>query len=187
MYITKDELNERLRKTDVQINIRERKRRDGVNINNRAENRLTNEDRKAIGILSNTDGEATQKEIAEFLGVSQNTVSLNSRGIKTVAVGVDKELREEVNAGIEKIASEKIEQNKQIQEQLVTNLAAALGHVANNLNMTDATEASKIAVDMSKILNNVNNKGNDGRGNRTAIIINVPAMKEEKSYQTITV
>ena len=60
--------------------------------------------------------------------------------------------------------------------------------MANNLDNTDAVEASKIATDMSKILDRVSpNPNKDRRDNRTAIIINVPSMKEEKSYQTIDV
>lgn len=184
MYITKEQLDQRLKKTNVQIVERERKKRNGININSVPEKRLTDEDRTIIGILEGLD---TQKNIAELVGVSQNTVSLASRGIVSVGVGVDKELRENVKSGIEKIGDERIEQNKRIEEQLVANLAAALGHVANNLTSTDATEASKIATDMSKILDRVTMTKEVRGGNRTAIIINVPSMKDEKNYQTITV
>jgi predicted transcriptional regulator len=185
MYITKEELNERLKKTDIQIVERERKLRNGVNINNTPEKRLTDEERKAIAILANT-GDSTNIEIAELMGVSPQTVSLAARGIKTVEAGVDQELKSGMNSGIEKIAADQLENNKKIKDQLLTNLSAALGHVANNLDNTDASEASKIALDMTKILDRVNGK-DSSRGARTAIIINVPAMKDEKSYSTITV
>jgi transcriptional regulator with XRE-family HTH domain len=181
MYITEEELKQRLSKTTVQINERERKTR--KNINTGGEDRLSHEDRKIIGIL---EGEDTQKNIAELLGVSQNTVSLAKRGIRTVASGVDKDLRTEVEEGRAALGQAKLKTDKQIQEQLVANLASALGQVANNLHNTDAVEASKIASDMSKILDKVTGS-NEGRGNKTAIIINVPSMREEKHYQTITV
>ena len=185
MYISEEELKERLEKTEVFFKKRERVLRPSVKRDGEGngESRLTHEDRVIIGILEETD---TQKNIAELLGVSQNTVSLASRGIKTVASGLDKDLKEEVTIGREAIKDKKQETDKQIQEQLVSNLAAALGHVANNLHNTDAVEASKVAADMSKILERVTNK-DGGKGNKTAIIINVPSMREEKHYQSITV
>lgn len=183
MYITREELEQRLNKTEVRIQERERKARKNSKTGE-GENRLTHEDRTLIGILEETD---TQKNIAELIGVSAMTVSNASRGLTSPTIGVDKELRDDVREGKAAIAKNKLDNNKQIEDQLITNLAAALGHVANNLDGTDATEASKIAVDMSKILDRVSND-RDGNGkNRTAIIINVPAMKDEKSYQVLTV
>lgn len=177
MYISKEELKNRLEKTEVQIKEKERKERG-------SEKRLTHEDRVLIGVL---EGEDTQKNIAELLGVSPQTVSNAARGIVSTQLGIDKDLRDEVNDVKERIEGKKEEHNKKIEEQLISNLAAALGHVANNINGTKAIDASKIAVDMSKILDRVGGGREDRRGNRTAIIINVPAMKEEKNYQTIEV
>jgi len=177
MYITREELEARLKKTELHIEQRTRKPR-------LKEERLTQDERTLIGILDSVD---TQKNIADLMGVSQTTVSNNSRGLIGVATGVNQELKERVKAGKEEIAEERLEHEKKIQEQLITNLAAALGHVANNMSNTDASEASKIAVDMSKILDRVSSPGKESKGNRTAIIINVPAMKEEKHYQTIDV
>lgn len=185
MYITEEELKKRLSKTEIQVVERERKTRKSVKRDGEGngEDRLTHEDRKIIGILEDTD---TQKNIAELLGISENTVSLASRGITSPHLGVDKELTKDVKEGREALGKSRLETDKQIQEQVITNLAAALGHVANNLGSTNASEASKIATDMSKILDKVNG-GGEGRGNKTAIIINVPSMREEKHYQTITV
>lgn len=183
MYITQEELKKRLNKTEVQVVERERKTRLSKKTGE-GEGRLTHEDRKIIGIL---EGEDTQKNIAELLGVSQMTVSNASRGLTSPTIGVDKELRDEVKEGRDAIGQRKLETDKQIQDQLVTNLAAALGQVANNLHMTDAIEASKIATDMSRILDKVSGDRNEGKGNKTAIIINIPSMKEEKHYPTITV
>jgi transcriptional regulator with XRE-family HTH domain len=183
MYITKEQLAERLNKTEVFIKERERKIRGSVS-NGNPEKRLEHEDRVIAGILGEVD---TQKNIAELLGVSAQTISNNSRGLTSPTIGVDKELKNDVEEGIQKIGKQKLENNKKIEEQLITNLSVALGHVANNLDNTDASEASKIAVDMSKILDRVSSSGRDERGNRTAIIINVPVMKEEKHYSSITV
>jgi predicted transcriptional regulator len=177
MYITKEELDARLKKTELHIEQRTRKSRS-------KEERLTQDERTLIGILDSVD---TQKNIADLMGVSQTTVSNNSRGLVGVSTGVDKELRERVEAGKTEIAEERLEHEKKIQDQLITNLAAALGHVANNMSGTDASAASRIAVDMSKILDRVSSPGRESKGNRTAIIINVPSMKEEKHYQTIDV
>lgn len=190
MYITKEQLAERLNKTEVLVIERERKVRkkvvkdDDGNIIEEGEKRLNNEDRTLIGILSELD---TNKNIAELIGVSPQTVSNNSRGLVAPTTGLNRELRDGVREGIDKIAGRKIESEQKIQEQLISNLAAALGHVSNNLDNTDATEASRIAVDMSKILDRVSGNREDRKDRRTAIIINVPAMKEEKSYQTINV
>lgn len=177
MYISQEELKKRLTKTEVLVKERERKQRG-------SEKRLSPEDRKIIGILSEVD---TQKNVAELVGVSQMTVSNVSRGITSPQLGVDKELKEGVNEGISRIGNEKLEREKQIQDQLITNLAAALGQVAVNLDSTDAIDASKIAVDMSKILDKVSGNNREGRDRKTAIIINVPPMKDEKTYQVINV
>jgi len=188
MYINKEELEKRLNRTELVIKKKIRADRKTATIDEEGnkvngEKRLTNEERTTIGILSELD---TNKNIAELLGVSEQTVSNASRGLTSPTIGVDKELKEGVTKGIEKLGIEKMDREKIIQDQLLTNLAAALGHVANNLDTTDAVEASKIASDMSRILSSVTGQ-NDNRGSRTAIIINVPAMKDEKSYQTITV
>ena len=108
-------------------------------------------------------------------------------GITTISAGVDKDLRDDIKSSKERIAESKLDSDKKIEDALVSNLAAALGHVANNLGTTDAVEASKIATDMSKILDRVSASKDGGGRNRTAIIINVPSMKKEESYQTITV
>jgi transcriptional regulator with XRE-family HTH domain len=185
MYITKEEMEKRLTKTDVLIKERERKCRKKSTAGDKenGEDRLTTEERTLIGVLEELD---TQKNVADLMGVSQNTVSLNSRGITSVQLGVDKDLTEGIKSAKERIAEGKLDSEKKIQDQLISNLASALGHVANNLGTTDAVEASKIATDMSKILDRVTGKSNEGK-NRTAIIINVPSMKKEESYQTITV
>jgi transcriptional regulator with XRE-family HTH domain len=177
MYISKEELKNRLEKTEVQIKEKERKERG-------SEKRLTHEDRVLIGVL---EGEDTQKNIAELLGVSPQTVSNAARGIVSTQLGVDRDLRNEVVDIKEKINGDKEAHNKKIEEQLISNLASALGHVANSIHSTKAVDASKIAVDMSKILDRVGGGRDSGKGNRTAIIINVPSMKEEKAYQTIEV
>jgi transcriptional regulator with XRE-family HTH domain len=183
MYITKEQLEERVEKTSVLYKVRERIARKSRERGDK-EDRLTHEERTLIGVLEGID---TQKNIAELMNVSSQTVSNNSRALTSPTIGVDKELREDIASKKAAIAESKLESEKQIQEQLVTNLAAALGHVANNLGSTDAVEASKIATDMSKILDRVTASKDGGGKNRTAIIINVPQMKEEKSYQTITV
>jgi len=177
MYITKEELEKRLKKTELRVITRNRKERG-------EENRLSNEERTIVGILSELD---TQKDVAEMMGVSQTTVSNNSRGLVSVPAGVNKELKEGIEKGKEDILNERKETEKKIQEQLVANLAAALGHVGNNVTSTKATEASKIAVDMARILDSVNGNNKEHKTNRTAIIINVPAMKEEKNYEIIDV
>lgn len=182
MYITKDQLDQRLSKTDLLVIEKVRKPR--LVTPEDSERRLSHEDRVAIGVLGNSDL-MTQKEAAEFLGVSPNTVSINARGITTPGIGVDHQLKEAVSGGVAKIANDKARDNKVIEDQLLTNLAAALGHVGNNLHNTDATEASKIAVDMSKILDKISGGGE--QKHKTAIIINVPSMREERSYQTIDV
>jgi len=185
MYITKEQLAERLNKTEVLVIERERKTRSKKDENGEGgEKRLTHNERALIGGLAEID---SQKNIAELMGVSQMTVSNASRGLTSPTIGLDKELRDDVRRSKEEIAEEKIESTQKIQDQLISNLAAALGHVSNNLSNTDATEASKIAVDMSKILDRVSGSRDERRGNRTAIIINVPQMKEEKNYQAITV
>ena len=183
MYITKEQLDQRLNKTSVLIKERERKVRGSVNRDGKGEDRLTHDDRVAIGILGN---EISKKDAAEIMGVSAQTVSLNSRGLVAETSGVDKELRDAVVNGSSSRQEELSKTQDKLKDALISNLAAAIGHVANNLHTTDAPEASKIAVDMSKILDRVSG-GDDRKGNRTAIIINVPAMKEEKQYQSITV
>lgn len=190
MYITKEELEKRLNKTAVSIKERERATRKSIKkdengkVIEEGENRLTHEDRVVIGVLSHLD---SNKNVAELVGVSAQTVSYNSRGLVGESTGLDVKLRDEVESKVAKIGEDKIESEKRIQDQLLTNLAAALGQVAGNIHNTDAVEASKVATDMSKILERVSGNGRDSKGSRTAIIINVPPMKDEKSYQSIVV
>jgi transcriptional regulator with XRE-family HTH domain len=191
MYITEEQLKERLNKADVLIIQKERAVRkkvvtdeEGNKIEGSGEKRLDENDRALIGILESID---TQKNIADLVGVSQMTVSNASRGLTSPTIGVDKDLRDKVDEGVKSLAAQRMSGAKQLEDQLLTNLAAALGHVGNNLHNTDAIEASKIAVDMSKILDRVTGNNDGGGKNRTAIIINVPQMKEEKHYKTIEV
>ena len=177
MYITKEDLDRRLKKTELSIIEKTRKPRG-------EESRLNNDERALIGILA--EG-STQTEVADLMGVSQTTVSNVSRGLVAPSSGVNEELKEKLASGKEEVAVNELARREAIQNQLITNLAAALGQVANNLHDTDATEASKIATDMSKILDRVTGDREERKGNKTAIIINVPSMKEEKHYQTITV
>ena len=178
MYITKEELNRRLTKTDLLVNARERKIRG-------EEKRLTHEDRVLIGVLSEVD---TKKNIADLVGVSQTTVSNVSRGLIAPVSGVDSELKKDIENKVQERGAERLQQEKKIEDQLITNLATALSHVANNINNTKAPEASKIALDMSRILNDIStSNGKNERGNKTAIIINIPSMKDEKNYSVVTV
>ena len=62
MYITKEELNERLEKTDVLYKKRERKERQSEKSGS-SEDRLTHNERTLIGVLEELD---TQKNIAEL-------------------------------------------------------------------------------------------------------------------------
>jgi transcriptional regulator with XRE-family HTH domain len=187
MYITKEELDKRLNRPEVSIVKKVRKERDSVE-RGKPEDRLTHNDRVLIGVLGGDLGkDETQKDVADLMGVSAQTVSIVARGIRAPSQGVDKELKADIESSREALAADKLQRDKEIQDQLVTNLAAALGQVANGLDKTDAPEASKIAMDMSKILDRVSGNREDRKGNRTAIIINVPQMKEEKHYQTLTV
>ncbi len=179
MYITKEELEKRIENTSVQYKKRERKERAKIQ-DGKGEDRLTIEERTLIGVLEDMD---SQKNVAELMGVSTQTVSNNSRALTSPTIGVDKDLRDNIESAREKIGQDKLDTEKKIQDALISNLAAALG----NLGMTDAVEASKIATDMSKILDRVSASKDGGGKNRTAIIINVPSMKKEESYQTITV
>src|SRR6188768_2261869 len=182
MYITKEELENRLKRTELSVITRTRKNRPTKETG--GEDRLTHNERVLIGVLGQDD---TMKNVAELMGVSTQTVSHLSRGMIAPVNGIDKDLKADIDSIREEKGREALDKNKKIQDQLITNLAAALGHVANNLDNTDATEASKIAVDMSKILDRVSGNREDRQGNKTAIIINVPPMKEERHYQSIAV
>jgi transcriptional regulator with XRE-family HTH domain len=177
MYITQEELDKRLSKTSLSIKTKERKERG-------EEKRLDHNDRVLIGILSEID---TPKNIADLMGITTQTVSNVSRGLTSPTIGVDKDLKKDVEDSKTGLVEGKKKQEEIIKDQLVTNLAAALGHVANNLGNTKAPEASKIAVDMSNILNRIGTNGDNNKGSKTAIIINVPPMKEERHYQVIDV
>lgn len=183
MYITEEELKSRLKKTELSVVSKERKER-----TDKGAERLSHEDRVIIGSMPEVL-DISKKETAEFLNISAQTVSNASRAITSPTIGIDKELKEDIDKTVEEKGKEKLEADKKIQDQLLTNLVAALGHVGNNIGGTKAVDASKIAVDMSKILDRVSGSrsNEDHKGNRTAIIINVPSMKDEKSYPVINV
>jgi hypothetical protein len=73
---TKEELEKRLSKTELHVVERERVLRG-------KEKRLTHEDRVIIGILSETD---TNKNVADLVGVSAQTVSNVGRGLTSPTI-----------------------------------------------------------------------------------------------------
>jgi hypothetical protein len=176
MYITKQQLDERLVQTEILVRHKERKEGGRGKA-------LDHEDRVMIGVMA---GIMPQKDVAEIAGVSESTVSDLSKGMTSHVLGVDQELKADIEEGLEEKKAAKLKKMDLIKDQLITNLTAAIAHVGNNLSGTDANEASKIAVDMSKILDKVN--GSPGRqeiGPRVSIVINAPAMREEKHYQVV--
>ena len=181
MYITKEELDKRLASSPVSIITKARVLRTEGLVK---EARLDNGERALIGLLAESD---TQKDVAKLMGVSQTTVSNVSRGLIAPSSGVNLELKEKLQEGRGLIGQKELDRKDKIQDQLINNLSIALAQVSEGILNTDANEASKIAVDMSKILDRVNGDRNERQGNRTAIIINVPAMKEERSYQSLSV
>jgi len=179
MYITKEQLDARLHKTEVSIVTKTKKERSDIGVE-----RLTHEDRVILGTMAEL---MSCEDVAEMAGVSKQTVSTASRGVTTLNLGVDTKLRDDIEQNKQGLQKDEKARMDQIKDSLLTNLAAAIGHVGINLAGTDATEASKIATDMSKILSQVTGSQDGGGKNRTAIIINVPQMKKEESYQTINV
>jgi transcriptional regulator with XRE-family HTH domain len=179
MYITKEQLASRLNKTEVSIVTKSKNERADVGTT-----RLTHEDRVILGTMAEI---MTCEDVAEMAGVSKQTVSNANRGLTSPAAGIDKQLKNDIEANKQGIKQDEKQRMDQIKDSLLTNLAAAIGHVGNNISGTDAVEASRVAVDMSKILDRVTSSQDGGGKNRTAIIINVPQMKKEESYQTITV
>jgi len=175
MYITKEELENRLKKTDIQIKEKERKQRTDLGP------RLTHEDRVSIGVMSEL---GTVTEVADLMGVSPATVTNNSRGIVTHDQGVNKKLKDDVS---ERRALLRKEKEATIADKLLDTLATSVAHVANNITGTDALDASNVAVNMAKVLEKFGGGKEKDGGHRTAIIINVPPMKDEKHYQTIDV
>jgi len=169
MYITKAQMEERLSKTEVLLkekNIHGGRKKNGTN--------LTIEEKTLIGTLAHFD---TQNNVAEALGTTQATVSDTKKGL------VGNEINEELKNNIQKNVAKKKED---LADTILDNLSLALTEVSTKIAHTDAAEASKIAVDMGKLLDKVT--GNiDGGGKRTNIIINIPNQRQEKSYQVIDV
>src|SRR5678815_212919 len=102
MYITKEQLAERLNKTEVSVIERERQKKKKKDENGEGgEKRLTHNERALIGGLAEID---SQKNIAELMGVSQMTVSNASRGLTSPTIGLDKELRDDVRRSKEELS-----------------------------------------------------------------------------------
>jgi len=166
MYITKSQLDERLTKT--QILNEEKHAKDKVYTHTSVM------EKELIGTLAHHD---IQKNIAKEFGVTQAGVSDAKRGL--TGNSFDPELKSKIDSNVS-------EKKEKIQEQVLSNLADALTNVSLKMASTDAAEASKIAVDMGKLLDRVNGNG-DGGGKRVAIVINVPNQKNENAYTAIEV
>lgn len=175
MYITRQQLESRLRGQEslVEYKIKEnnRKRTEEVDVKEKA----------LIGALAIIDGPS---KVAKELNVSPAQASHYSRGIITQKVGVNEELRD----GVDQIAApikESIERKYEtIKESALDSLSNALEEL-KDATISKATDASKVAVDMSRILSNFQPKSDNSP--KVAVIIHRPPMKEETSYEHVTV
>jgi len=170
MYITKDQLIQRITSTELVVNEKERQVR-------QSRPRLTDEERVLAGVMFEFD---SAKNVAEALDTSVVTVRNANKGL-VGGLRLDTDLRDKVEGETKK-------DKNLLRKQLLDNLTQAIVHVAGNLDQTDAVEASKIAKDMNHILNTID--GNDeggGKSNKQMVVINIQPMKEESAYKTITV
>src|SRR5690606_21984772 len=127
------------------------------------------------GTLAHFD---TQQNVAASLGITQGTVTDAKRGL--IGNSFKKDLKDKIE---DNVAAKKGE----LKDTILSNLSAALAEVGEKLHTADVGTASKVAIDMSRILDKVTGNNEDGKGHKTAIIINVPAQVTEAHYKTVEV
>lgn len=175
MYITRGQLESRVKGQSSIVY------KDKINTRKRTEE-VPSDEKALIGALAQIDGPTAA---AKEFNVSPAQASHYSRGIVSQAVGIDKDLKEQVNetsAPIKQSIENKLES---IKESALDSLANALDEL-KEATISKATDASKVAVDMSKILSNFNPKS-DNKSPQVAVIIHRPQMKSEESYEHVTV
>jgi predicted transcriptional regulator len=123
--------------------------------------------------------EETQADIANVFGVGIPTVSNYSRGL--VHTHLDKDLQELAT----KTAAEKEETAHGL---ALDSLVTSLGLVQSGLSgVTTAKEAAKLALDMSRIAQNLKPKDGDEAKTKTLVVIAMPNVKKESQFETIDV
>ena len=175
MYISQEELNKRLTHTEIRVNKREEVR--GTIGSKKA---IPVEIRKAAAVFAN---EGSQDEVADLLGISQTAVSRSVNGMNNAGDIID-----EVVEASDKAKEDKSKSRDTIRERALDALSSAVDQIGNKIatEPVKLTELSKVALDLNTIAGR--SSGNEGQGgNRVLVNINVPPMKEERHYETVTV
>lgn len=125
------------------------------------------------------ESDETQKEIANVFGVTDSLVSQVSRGL--VHNRVEQEL-------LDISTKTKVEKENTAHDNALDNLVGLLGIVKDTLpGITSAKEASRIAVDMSRIITSVKPREDESKV-RTLVVIKLSSdQKKESQFETIDV
>lgn len=139
--------------------------------------------RDLIGIVGATSNEK-QIDIANEFGVSQPTVSTNSRGMLSETFSKDR-----MNV-IDNIRSKKTEDAHDLAlDALVGCVTGLKDQLADPLltKLMKPKDLSKIATDMSKVVSNLKDKNEAGIINNTQVVLLAPPMRKESQYEILDV
>lgn len=178
MYLTQAEIDARL-KGPHSVVIKKRERTQVPE--------LSKEEKVLVGALTKIEGST---KAIEALGISnKRSADRYSDGIITDQKGINSELKESVNKAADIIAKGKELKIESIKELAIDNLVSALTNVNEQIKNSPikAKELSSIAVDMSRIGQNLTPNKDSGSGPTVQILIHAPNRKEENYYEKVIV
>lgn len=182
LYLTQEQLDKRLSNSELRIVEKEPDPRLGSNREN-----LPREVKVLGGVLSKTG--MTQSEAAEFLDITQTQVSIATRGLNGSTTGArfDETLKNEIQAAADKVNERNKPSLDKVKDAALDALTLAVTGVVDGLKNEPmaAKDMSKIAVDMSKVMDKLNPNRDSGQGTKV-LIINNPGHKSEAHYEKVT-
>lgn len=174
MYVSVEQLNSRLNSQKERIETNEVKRVKSKH----TQPILTTEEKELVGALAITHG---QKAVAETFGIDKPKVSRIERGVEGTPGNLtfNPDLKKRID---EHVTETKAASSKKAVDVLMTTLG-----VVEKLapNMMKATDASKVARDMSAVLRDLTVSKDGGDGPKVSIVINAPGQRSERTYETV--
>jgi len=194
MILTKEQVEQRINSEKNLVNIIAQREeqfeviiRDGKNHSGReGSHNLTNEEKLAIGVLANLEG---NEVAAEVMGVSVNTArhirsaqTTSSEGRGTQRYDIDQNLKNKIN---ETLDNTKLT----IAEKAADRLLSAMGLLTNDkLENASVKDIATISTQLSQVVRNMSGaKQEDGEKSKVKVVLFAPRQSRETSFDTIEI
>lgn len=190
MILTKEQVEKRLSSEDNIANQSHSsiiiKKEGNINGRGKGSKNLTEEEKIAIGVLANLEG---NEVAAELMGVSEDTArhlrtaQTSIRSGDTVRASIDTSLKEKIN---ERLDTTKLT----IQERAAEKLLTSLGLLdQDKLANCSAKDLAGITNQMSQVVRNMSNRDGERNGGKAAvkIILHQPKPSREESFDFVEI